>query len=195
MVGDAVPAEQFARDAGIVDGARVVGSGAVADQLWARPSATIVGIDAPPVIGALPAIQGKAAATVSLRVPPGVDAAEAEAALVDHLRAHAPWGVQVDVERQGIGQPFAARQDTRGFELLSAAMADAFGAPTQTSGQGGSIPLTASIAAAQPAASIVLIGVAEPASRMHASDESVDPGEIEGMALAEALFLHRYGAA
>jgi hypothetical protein len=27
---------------------------------------------------------------------------------------------------------------------------------------------------------------------MHASDESVDPGEIERMALAEALFLSRY---
>lgn len=40
----------------------------------------------------------------------------------------------------------------------------------------------------------MLIGVAEPASRMHASDESVDPGEIEKMALAEALFLSRYGA-
>jgi len=193
--GTSYPEEAFARDAGMVDGARVVGSGTVADQLWARPSATIVGIDAPPVVGALPAIQGKAAATVSLRVPPGVDAADAEIALVAHLQAHAPWGVRVSVERQGFGQPFAARQDSRGFALLSEAMADAFGAPTQTSGQGGSIPLTASIAAAQPDASIVLIGVAEPASRMHASDESVDPGEIEKMALAEALFLSRYRSA
>lgn len=190
--GTPYPAEQFARDAGVVEGGQVVGSGSVADQLWARPSATVVGIDAPAVVGALPAIQGSAAATVSLRVPPGIDAVDAEAALVSHLTAAAPWGVQVTVERQGIGQPFAARQDTRGFEVLSEAMSDAFGAPTQTTGQGGSIPLTASIAAAQPDASIVLIGVAEPASRMHASDESVDPGEIERMALAEALFLSRY---
>lgn len=190
--GTPYPAEQFAKDAGLVEGARVIGSGEVADQLWARPSATVVGIDAPPVLGALPAIQGRAAATVSLRVPPGMDAADAEAALISHLEAAAPWGVQVSVERQGIGQPFAARQDTRGFEVLSEAMADAFGAPTQTSGQGGSIPLTAAIAAAQPEASIVMIGLAEPASRMHASDESVDPGELERMALAEALFLSRY---
>ncbi len=190
--GAPYPADQFAVDAGLVDGARVVGSGTVADQLWARPSATVVGIDAPPVVGALPAIQGRAAATVSLRVPPGVDAADAEAALIAHLRAAAPWGVHVEIEREGIGQPFAARDDTRGYAVLSEAMADAFGAPTQTTGQGGSIPLTATIAAAQPDASIVLIGVAEPASRMHASDESVDPGEIERMALAEALFMTRY---
>lgn len=190
--GTGYPAEQFARDAGIVDGGRVVGSGSVADQLWARPSATIVGIDAPPVVGALPAIQATAAATVSLRVPPGMDPAEAEAALVAHLRAAAPWGVRVEVEREGIGQPFAARQDTRGFQVLSEAMSDAFGAPAVTTGQGGSIPLTASIGAAQPDASIVMIGLAEPASRMHSSDESVHPGELERMALAEALFLSRY---
>ncbi|WP_241681022.1 dipeptidase [Pseudactinotalea terrae] len=190
--GTPYPAEQFAQDAGVVEGAQLVGSGSVADQIWARPAVTVVGIDAPGVIGALPAIQGSAAATVSLRVPPGVDAADAEAALVAHLKAAAPWGVHVGVERQGIGQPFAARQDTRGFEVLSEAMADAFGAPTQTAGQGGSIPLTASIAAAQPDASIVMIGLAEPQSRMHASDESVDPGELERMALAEALFLSRY---
>ena len=115
-----------------------------------------------------------------------------EQALIEHLRAAAPWGVQVSFEREGIGQPFAARQDTRGFEVLSEAMADAFGAPVQTAGQGGSIPLTAAIAAAHPDASVVMIGVSEPASRMHSSDESVDPGEIERMALAEALLLTRY---
>ncbi|GAB2968941.1 M20/M25/M40 family metallo-hydrolase [Actinotalea caeni] len=190
--GAPYPAEQLARDAGIVEGARVIGSGSVADHLWARPAVTIIGIDAPPVVGALPAIQGTAAATVSLRVPPGTDAAAAEQALIEHLRAAAPWGVQVSFEREGIGQPFAARQDTRGFEVLSEAMADAFGAPVQTAGQGGSIPLTAAIAAAHPDASVVMIGVSEPASRMHSSDESVDPGEIERMALAEALLLTRY---
>lgn len=190
--GTPYPAEQFARDAGVVDGARLVGSGEVADHLWARPSVTVVGIDAPPVVGSMPAIQGSAAAKVSLRVPPGTDAADAEAALIAHLRAAAPWGVRVEIEREGFGQPFAARQDTRGFEVLSEAMAEAFGAPVVTAGQGGSIPLTAAIAAAQPEASIVMIGVSEPTSRMHASDESVDPREIENMALAEALFLSRY---
>ena len=183
--------DQLRADAGMVPGARIIGSGTVADHLWARPSVTVVGIDAPPTVGALPAIQGRAAATVSLRVPPGVDAADAERALVAHLEAAAPWGVHVSIERNGIGQPFAARQDTRGFEVLSQAMSDAYGAPTATTGQGGSIPLTASIAAAQPEASIVMIGLAEPESRMHSSDESVHPAELERMALAEALLLSR----
>jgi hypothetical protein len=39
---------------------------------------------------------------------------------------------------------------------------------------------------------IILIGVEEPLTLMHAPNESVDPSEIQHMALAEALFLQRY---
>jgi acetylornithine deacetylase/succinyl-diaminopimelate desuccinylase-like protein len=40
-----------------------------------------------------------------------------------------------------------------------------------------------------PDAEIMLLGVEEPASRIHATDESVDPAEIARLALALALFL------
>jgi hypothetical protein len=36
--------------------------------------------------------------------------------------------------------------------------------------------------------------VEEPRSRIHAPDESVDPGEIEKLAVAEATFLQRFAA-
>ncbi len=38
----------------------------------------------------------------------------------------------------------------------------------------------------------MLIGVVEPTCLIHAPNESVDPGEIERMALTEALFLASY---
>jgi cysteinylglycine-S-conjugate dipeptidase len=37
------------------------------------------------------------------------------------------------------------------------------------------------------------MGVEEPKALIHAPNESVDPGEIATLALAEALFLRRYG--
>jgi cysteinylglycine-S-conjugate dipeptidase len=40
----------------------------------------------------------------------------------------------------------------------------------------------------------MLLGVEEPRCLIHAPNESVDPWEIERMALAEAAFLTRYGA-
>ncbi|MEU7731172.1 hypothetical protein AB0B78_39125 [Streptomyces sp. NPDC040724] len=43
-----------------------------------------------------------------------------------------------------------------------------------------------------PDAELILMGVEEPRCLIHAPNESVDPTEIERMALVEALFLHHY---
>ena len=71
-------------------------------------------------------------------------------------------------------------------------MEEAFGRPMTTEGQGGSIPLCNVLADTYPDAEIMLLGVEEPKCLIHAPNESVDPSEIEHIALAEALFLQRY---
>jgi len=185
--------ETFRTDAGMLEGTQVLGSGTVADMLWARPTVTILGIDAPPVAGAVAAIQPRAAARLNLRVPPGMDPAQAAEALRAHLQQVAPWGVQVRTEIQGLGAPFGARTDTTAFAQLAEALTEAFGTETITAGMGGSIPLTAALAQAQPRASIVMLGLSDPASAMHAPNESVHPDEIRNTALGVALFLHRLG--
>jgi acetylornithine deacetylase/succinyl-diaminopimelate desuccinylase-like protein len=182
---------EFARAAGILPGVQVLGSGSVADQLWARPAVTVVGIDAPPVVGSTPSIQGSARALLNLRVPPGTDPAAARDALVAHLHAVAPWGAQVAVEAGGLGEPFLARADSAAFGVLAGALAEAFGAPTVTAGEGASIPLCNALATLLPDAPILLIGVEEPDCAIHAPNESVDPTEIEHLAHALALFLSR----
>ena len=45
-----------------------------------------------------------------------------------------------------------------------------------------------------PEAELILMGVEEPQALIHAPNESVDPREIESMALTEALFLQRIAA-
>jgi acetylornithine deacetylase/succinyl-diaminopimelate desuccinylase-like protein len=152
----------------------------------------VLAIDAPPVAGATAAIQHSARALVNLRVPPGQDAAAAQALLVDHLHAVAPWGAKVTVQRRTLGEPFAARTDGPGFAALADAMAEAFGRPLTTAGQGGAIPLCNALQTAHPDAEILLIGVEEPASRIHAPDESVDPGELERTAVGVAGFLSSF---
>jgi hypothetical protein len=61
-----------------------------------------------------------------------------------------------------------------------------------TAGQGGSIPLCNVLRETFPEAEIMLMGVEEPSSLIHAPNESVAPAEIERMAFAEALFLSSY---
>jgi acetylornithine deacetylase/succinyl-diaminopimelate desuccinylase-like protein len=75
---------------------------------------------------------------------------------------------------------------------VAAAMLESYGIPRTTLGQGGSIPLCNVLAGAYPDAEIILMGVEEPMSSIHAPNESVAPNEIAAMALTEALFLSRY---
>ncbi len=185
------PAEQFRADAGVIDGVHLLGDGEVADLVWARPAVTILGIDCPPVVGSAAAIQPRASARLNLRVPPHMSARAAQDALVAHLENAAPWGVKVRIERESDGEPFSAATDGPAYAVLAGAMADAFGRPMVTAGQGGSIPLCNVLAAGYPKAEIVLLGVEEPKCLIHAPNESVDPREIENMAVAETLFLSR----
>lgn len=189
------PADRFRADAGVLDGVALAGTGEVAEMVWARPTLTILGIDCPAVAGAAAAVQPGAGARLNLRVPPGMDPVAAQDALVAHLEAHTPWGARLSVEREPVGRPFRARVDGPGYAALTQALADAFGAPVVTSGQGGSIPLCTALAAAHPGAEIALFGVEEPACAIHAPNESVDPGELERCAVAEALLLSRLAAA
>src|SRR3954454_8081472 len=106
--GAPYPPEQFRDDAGLVDGAELLGDGSVPDMLWARPVITILGIDCPPVLGSTAAIAPRAAARLNLRFPPGTDVADAQAALVDHLHAAAPWGAHVTVDVEASGAAFHA---------------------------------------------------------------------------------------
>lgn len=185
------PEERFRADAGVLDGVSLVGGGAVAEMVWARPALTVLGIDCPPVVGSAAAVQPSAGARLNLRVPPGMDPVAAQDALVAHLQAHTPWGARLSIEREPVGRPFRARTDGPGHAALTQALADAFDRPVVTSGQGGSIPLCTALAAAHPHAEIALFGVEEPACAIHAPNESVDPGELERCAVAEALLLRR----
>ncbi|GHE57870.1 dipeptidase [Streptomyces capitiformicae] len=186
---------QFRKDAKVLDGVELVGADTVADRIWARPAATVLGIDAPPVVGATPSIQASARALVGLRVPPGVDVRHAMKLLEAHLTAHTPWGARVSCEPIGHGQAFRADTSSPAYEAMAAAMAVAYpGQEMQYAGHGGSIPLCNALAALYPTAEILLIGLSEPEAQIHAVNESVCPEELERMAVTEALFLRNYAA-
>ena len=193
--GTAYPPERFRQDAHVLDGVELTGSGSVADQVWARPSLTVLAIDCPRIVGSAGVVQAEARARVSLRVPPGTSAVAAQAALVSQLRAVAPWHVDLTITEHVPSEPFEARTDGPAYEAMREALSEAYGRAAGTIGQGGSIPLCNVFQQTFPAAEIMLLGVEEPSCLIHAPNESVDPAEIERMALAEALFLQRLGRA
>lgn len=192
--GTDYPEQDFRRDARILDGVGLLGSGTVADGLWARFAATIIGIDVPPVDRAVLVVQPSARASVSLRVPPGTTGVAAQDALEAHLHAHTPWGLRCATERVAVSDPFAGSLAGPAYDAMKGAFEEAYGAPVTTTGDGGSIPLCTVLQATYPDAEILLYGVEEPACRIHAPNESVAPAEIERVALSEALFLCGYAA-
>ncbi|MBD7996412.1 dipeptidase [Arthrobacter sp. Sa2CUA1] len=192
--GAEYPPEQFRSDAGVLEGVSLLGDGTVSDMLWARPAVTVLGIDAPPVVGSTAAIVPRAAARLNLRIPPGVTPEAAQSAFVGHLQAAAPWGVHVTVEVEAAGSPFEAATDGPAYAAMAEAAQEAYNKPMTRLGQGGSIPLCNVFEQTYPDAEIILIGVEEPLALIHAPNESVDPREIESMALTESIFLTRYPA-
>lgn len=190
--GEGYDADQFRSDAGVLDGVDLLGRGSVADELWARPALTVLGIDCPPVIGSTASIVPLAAARLNLRIPPGVRGEDALQALRAHLHAHAPWNVRVSVDVEAVGEPFRASTEGPAYRALTDALTAAYGTPASMLGQGGSIPLCNVLAGTYPEAEIILMGVEEPLALIHAPNESVDPTEIENLALAVALFLRGY---
>ncbi|MGH3309416.1 MAG: dipeptidase [Streptomyces sp.] len=191
--GLAYPEEDFRRDAKVLDGVGLTGSGSVADRIWAQPSVTVLGIDCPPVVGATPSVQASARAVIGLRVPPGADTAKTTELLVSHLESHVPWGARITVEVVGQGQPFRADTGSPAYTAMAEALRTAYdGAEMQIAGQGGSIPLCDTLSSLYPLAEILLIGLSEPEAQIHAVNESVSPEELERMSVAEALFLHGY---
>jgi acetylornithine deacetylase/succinyl-diaminopimelate desuccinylase-like protein len=184
--------------ADMLAGAQVVGSGSVGSRLWSHPSISAIGIDTTSIDGSSNVLLPVAKAKLSMRIVPGSDPKKELDALVRHLETHAPWGATVEVDRTKEAPPFRCETSGPGYAAARVAMEEAFGAPAGEAGSGGSIPLLRTLQEAAPGAEFILWGPEDVAkSRIHASDESVDPDEIERMIVAQIQLLenlaHRQG--
>ncbi len=150
-----------------------------------------MGIDAPAIHGSSNQIVPVARARVSLRLAPGDDPVAASRKLADFLRDAAPWGVEVDVHAGAFDAGAGYLVDTSAPAVRAArgALSAAFGREVVEIGSGGSIPLVPMLAETFPGIAVLMWGAMDERSNIHSVNESVDLGEIERMAVAEALFI------
>ena len=180
-------------ESGLLDGVGEIGSGTVAQRLWAKPAITVIGIDTTAIAKASNTLIPRARAKVSMRVAPGGDAATHLDALCRHLEQHAPWGARVTVTPGDIGQPYAIDATGPVYDAARAAFREAWGSDAVDMGMGGSIPFIAEFAAAFPDAAILVTGVEDPGTQAHSINESLHLGVLERAALTEALLLEKLG--
>jgi acetylornithine deacetylase/succinyl-diaminopimelate desuccinylase-like protein len=184
-------AEWVRAESGMLDGVREIGSGTVAQRLWAKPALTVIGIDTTPIAKASNTLIPRARAKVSMRVAPGGDAAAHLDALRRHLEEHAPWGAQVTVTPGDVGQPYVIDATGPVYDAARAAFRDGWGVEPIDMGMGGSIPFIAEFAAAFPDATILVTGVEDPGTQAHSVNESLHLGVLERAAVTEALLLQK----
>jgi acetylornithine deacetylase/succinyl-diaminopimelate desuccinylase-like protein len=177
----------FRASADLLDGVELIGSGTIADRLWSYPSINAIGVDMTSIAGSSNVLVGEASAKLSMRIVPGSDPERELDALVRHLETHAPWGARVTVKRTKAAPPFVCETDGPVYAAARQALTTAYGKEPADAGSGGSIPLLRTLQQAAPAAEFILWGAEDVAgARIHASDESVDPGEIEKLVVAQA---------
>ena len=180
---------ELAKDAALLDGVQLLGTGPVLGRIWSKPSITVTGIDAPTVQNASNTLAPTISVRISARVAPGQTADAAYEALAAHLHSHAPFGAHIEISDVDRGNPFLV--DTSGWAVADAkaAMFEAWGVEPLETGVGGSIPFIADLVDLFPEAQILVTGVEDPDSRAHSPNESLHLGVFKRAILTEAVLL------
>jgi acetylornithine deacetylase/succinyl-diaminopimelate desuccinylase-like protein len=184
--------DEFRELAEVLPGLPLVGSGGLGSRVWSGPAITVTGIDVPSVENALNAVSPRARASLNVRIHPAQDAAEAQEAVMRHLRAARPFGIELEVRPGAIGNGFSADTTGAAYEAARGAMEAAWGTPPSFAATGGSIPLVNALNAAVPEAEILLLGTTDGYANIHAPNERVLLDEFEKAVAVEAEFFARF---
>jgi acetylornithine deacetylase/succinyl-diaminopimelate desuccinylase-like protein len=187
--GTPVTEAELREESGVLPSIRMIGSGTISDRLLSAPAISVLGIDAPSVQESSNQLVASARARVSLRLAPGEDPETARDLLVGYLRDAAPWGAEVEVESNEVGGGYMVDTTVPAYGAAKRAMAEAYGREAIDMGSGGSIPLVPMLADTFPGIAVLIWGAMDDRGAIHSVNESVDLGEVERIALAEALFI------
>lgn len=181
--------DQLREESGLSAGVHLIGSGPVLSRLWAQPSITVTGIDAPAVAVASNTLIPRVRFRVSARIAPGQPAATAFEALRAHVLEHVPFGASVTISDVDLGESFRAGEESLYLSTMNRALATGWGASAVQMGGGGSIPFIALLTDRFPQAQVLVTAVEDPDTRAHSPNESVDLEVFRRSIVSEALFL------
>jgi len=176
-----------------VDGLEQIGVGSLTSRTWTQPAISVLAIDAVPISKAINQLVPESSAIVSLRIPPGQDGHEAMDALVAHIEASVPWGAEVEVTRGATGEAFELDTSGAAYDAYRTGMREGYGQEPVETGVGGSIPFVAAFSERYPDAAILLVGAADPTSRYHGPNESLELADLERAIVAQAIALIELG--
>ena len=185
---------EFRRLAEVRPDTPLMGTGTLGERIWSGPAITVTGLDAPPVDRAVAAVRAEARARLNVRVHPKQAAQEAQDAVVRHLEAQHPFGVELTVGRGDVGNGCAPATDGPAYAAARAALRTAWGAEPLDMATGGAIPLVSSLAQGVPGAELLLFGATDSYANIHGPNERVLLDELQKTVVALAAFLNEYAS-
>jgi acetylornithine deacetylase/succinyl-diaminopimelate desuccinylase-like protein len=164
------------------------------ERLWMRPTCEVNGLlSGYTGEGAKTVLPSKAMAKVSCRLVPDQDPEKIDDLLEAHVKAVAPEGVRVRVDRLHGGNPWRANLQGPLYDAGRRALEHAYGREVVVAGEGGSIPIVPEFEKILNAP-VLLMGFGLPGANTHAPDEWMSVENFEtGMHAAAQLLLELAG--
>ena len=168
----------FKRGAGMLPGTRLERERgmSVYEQLWTRPSLSVIAIEAHPLHGAANQILDAARARISIRTVPNMDADETGQKLVRTLTTRPPAGAQVEARVVRTTPWWTSDPSGPAFEAALEALEKGYGRKPALIGSGASIGFVEPIAGGL-GVPCLLTGVEDPGCAAHSEDESLHLGD------------------
>jgi acetylornithine deacetylase/succinyl-diaminopimelate desuccinylase-like protein len=167
--------KKFRKDGALVDGLKLEGEKgySVYEQLWTRPSLTVIAMESHPILGSSNQIVDSARARLSLRTVPNMDGHKAGMLLVKKLVSDPPHGARVTARITGSTPWWTTDPEGPAFEAARRALKAGFKKDTAMIGAGGSIGFVQPFADVLGGVPCLLMGVEDPPSNAHSENESL----------------------
>ncbi len=164
----------YRRQSKLLEGVKIIGGdGTVYEKLWDRPSLAVNAIEASSRKQAANIVNDVAWARIGIRTVPDMDPAVTLELLTNHLRKHAPWGVQVSIEPESSSPWWKTDTDGPLFRAALRSLERGYARKAVVVGAGGSIPFVQTITETLGGAPALLFGVGDPYSAGHSENESL----------------------
>ncbi len=179
----------FREQAGVLDGVRLHAKAPeLLARVWREPSFSVNAVEAGLRKSAGNVLLDSAWARVGLRLAPGMDPERSARLVEEHLRAHCPWGLRLEIVPEQGSKPWKTRPDHPVFAVARKSLTEGYGSEAMCIGCGGTIPFVDMFTSVLGEVPALLVGIEDPYTNAHSENESLHLGDFDSAVRSQIRF-------